>query len=248
MAIALKASSPKGRWLSSLLLLVAMLVSFVGFMPASAQTPPPPFDHSADFSRYELVPGVFATKEEKATLLKNGCVIGPAPLVARIVDRIGNTCDEQMFKKLAGVHKSGSLLWMVTQTPVGLKVSVSDKAVNLGQNMQDGMIFPYRVYDHPLAGKPLLLQQANSAGGATVKAQIVGGVLTGVLNGMGAAAIAAATNPCNRSGGCGGTWNIQGGSATAGAEAGAISQQSSVNHLQSSATVAVPCPTGNCKP
>jgi hypothetical protein len=250
MAIALNALPLSRRWLSSLLLLVATLVSILGASPSFAQQPPPPFDRSADFGRFELVPGVFATEAEKQMLLQNGCVIGPAPLVVRIVDRIGNTCDERMFKKLAGVHKSGSLLWMVTQTPVGLKVSLSDKAVNLGNNMQDGMVFPYSGRGHASAALPLLLQQTNSAGGATVRAQVFGGILTGMLNGTGAAAIAAATNPCN-GGNCGGTWNIQGGQggqsvANAGAEAGAILQ----NHVTAGATIngANTCPTGSCKP
>jgi hypothetical protein len=238
------AMSLSRQLLAGLLLLAALLVSLVGFSPASAQTGPPPFDNSKDFGMVELVPGLFGTVGQKTDLKAHECVIGPARLVAPIIKKMGNSCDTKMFKKLSGVHKSGSLLWMLTLTPAGIHLSLSDKAVNLGNNLQDGMTFPYRVYDHPFAGKPLLLQQTNSAGGASVRAQIIGGVLAGVLNGTGAGIIAAATNPCNKAGGCGGTWNISGGVAQASADAVSLAQNQ--NHLNSNVSIAAPCSTGAC--
>jgi hypothetical protein len=230
--------------LKALMIGAALLPTVIGFTGVMAQTPPPPFDRSKDFGLTEVVPGIFLNADQRATLIERGCLIGPNALVARILERVGNTCDKQMFGKLAGVHKSGSSLWMLTVTPDGLELVRSVKGVNVSQNSLEMLVYPYKVYDHPYAGKPVRAAQAFNANGGAIKGQAVAGVLMGMANGMGSAGIAAATVCRN----CGGTWNIQGGQGGAAvAEAGAISQQSSVNHLQANASVAGACPTGNCK-
>lgn len=231
------------------LILIASLVlaSLSGSMSAMAQQGPPAFDRSNQFGLTEVVPGIFLNANQKATLIEHGCLIGPTALVARILERVGNTCDKQMFGKLAHVHKSGSSMWMLTVVPDGLELMRSVKGVNVSQNSIEMLVYPFKVYDHPYAGKPMRAAQSFNVNGAALKGQAAVGILTGMFNGTGAATIAAATNPCNRAGGCGGTWNIMGG--TAAASAGAVSQQQMDNNIVTGVTVngAAPC-GGSCQP
>jgi hypothetical protein len=204
-----------------------LLASTIALVPAAAQPAPSGaqatqvlFDHSKEFNMVELVPGLSGTQEEFDTLKTKRCLMGPPNLVAPIIKKMGTTtCDTKMFQKLGSVHKTGSLLWMLTVTPVGIKITLSDKAVNLGLNFQDGMIFPFKGYADPRIGMPLVRSQGNVAGGESTRTGIMGNVLAAGSVGLGSTALSLAADPCRKSGNpCGATYNFQGGTAFAAAD------------------------------
>lgn len=164
----------------------------------------------------KIAEGVWASTEEAQMLREYGCALKPLGLVrdflARQAEKGHEPCSTKWYAGLSKVNKQGSMLSLIKLSFSGYLVAESDKGINLTPNHGQWTLYSL---DARSVGRPVYTENTMAPSGAMVTADLFKTVLGSTLNGTGGAFVGGLMNPCRGKGGCGDTWNIQGGSSAA---------------------------------
>lgn len=188
--------------LTALSVALAPSLAMAQAAPAAATTTTP--TAAEYFGTVEIVRGVQLLPAEYAEVRDNGCFIGPANLVAPLMQRLERrgeaACSRQMFDRLDTLNREGSTLFMVIRVADGLEHCVSTKGISLTNNRIRCATYSF---DPNSDGRGRYASDNYSQSGGAVVAQTFSGMAQAFVGGPATALTAGLMQRRNCGNGCG---------------------------------------------
>lgn len=150
---------------------LAMLLASV---PASANQTMTS-DFVKEMGMHEVIPNFYITEQQFRELKETHCTGGPKGLFNELVIKMKvkgiSWCNRDFTKKLSGYVKEGQHAYTIMLTPVGFRLTIYDKAINLDRNVKCHA-------DIPMSGVyNLQFTCFDSKSGKQVVSEIIGSII-----------------------------------------------------------------------